>query len=238
MYRLKQKFSIPEAELACDDVLLDLAEKGEIGECFRLWKAEDAFVVLGRGNTYKTEVDLGQCKADGVSVFRRQSGGGTILQMPGVLNCTLILDMEARPELKHISKSNCIIMSWFKDAFKSRAEGVSVRGYSDLCVFDKKVMGTAQRRLRRFVLFHGSLLVDCDLSLISKYLSHPSKEPGYRAGRDHSQFLTTLPFSVSDAESVLEDYFVCDGDLDVLDMNLVNKKIQDSYACYSWNFRL
>ena len=30
-------------------------------------------------------------------------------------------------------------------------------------VFDKKVMGTAQRRLRRFVLFHGSLLVDCDL---------------------------------------------------------------------------
>jgi lipoate---protein ligase len=85
MYRLKQKISIPSAQLAYDDVLLDLAEKGDISECFRLWRADETFVVLGRGNTFRTEVNLSRCEHDKIPIYRRQSGGGTVLQMPGVL---------------------------------------------------------------------------------------------------------------------------------------------------------
>ncbi len=238
MYRLKQNFSIPEGELACDDVLLDLAEQGVLSECFRLWRAEEVFVVIGRGNTYKTEVHLAQCQKDGIPIFRRQSGGGTVLQMPGVLNCTLILDLDSRPEMRSISHSNRLIMSWFKEALEPHVKGVSVRGYSDLCVEDKKVMGTAQRRLRRFFLFHGSLLVNSDVSLISRYLSHPSKEPGYRGGRSHDSFLTQIPLSLCKVESLLSDYFITKGDLADIDRTLISDKIMASYARADWNFKL
>jgi lipoate---protein ligase len=132
-------------------------------------------------------------------------------------------------------------MSWFKAALSPHIDGLFVRGYSDLCLGDKKIMGTAQRRLRRCILFHGSLLVSCDLSLISTYLSHPSKEPGYRQGRDHSAFLTNAPLSLDEVEAKLADYFVAfldKGHVPDIDAGLISEKIASSYALLGWNFKL
>jgi hypothetical protein len=45
---------------------------------------------------------------------------------------------------------------------------------------------------RDFVLYLVSILVDADISDIGKYLAYPSKEPEYRAGRKHEDFLAGL----------------------------------------------
>jgi len=67
-----------------------------------------------------------------------------------------------------------------------------LRGSSDFCIAGKKFSGNAQARRKNTLLHHGTLMIDNDLSLINRYLKHPSKEPTYRNKREHSTFVTKL----------------------------------------------
>jgi lipoate-protein ligase A len=69
---------------------------------------------------------------------------------------------------------------------------VSVNGITDLCINNQKFSGNAQRRLKKSLLFHGTLLYNFDLSLIAKYLPYPTRSPDYRNHRDHHTFITQL----------------------------------------------
>src|SRR5664279_2273934 len=85
----------PEENLACDEVLLDLCEAGDSDELLRFWAFPRYFVVLGYANNAATEVNLPVCQSLTIPVLRRCTGGGTVLQGPGVLNYSLILRIDA-----------------------------------------------------------------------------------------------------------------------------------------------
>jgi lipoate-protein ligase A len=68
-----------------------------------------------------------------------------------------------------------------------------VQGSGDLTLGDRKFAGSAQRRLRRFFLVHASLLYDFPIGLIARYTRLPHRQPSYRFGRSHDEFLTNLP---------------------------------------------
>jgi lipoate-protein ligase A len=72
---------------------------------------------------------------------------------------------------------------------------VTIEGHTDLALAGCKFSGNAQRRKRRALLFHGTLLCSLDLALVTRLLRHPSLEPDYRAGRPHAGFLTNLPLA-------------------------------------------
>src|SRR5205823_14828569 len=81
----------PEENLACDEALLDSCEEGRSDELLRFWQPAQYFVVLGYSNKVSTEVKLPFCGENRIPVLRRCTGGGTVLQGPGVLNYSLIL---------------------------------------------------------------------------------------------------------------------------------------------------
>jgi lipoate-protein ligase A len=64
----------PEENLALDEALLVAAEAGG-GEVLRVWEWPRPAVVLGSGGKLTEEVDVSACRADGVPVLRRSSGG-------------------------------------------------------------------------------------------------------------------------------------------------------------------
>ena len=70
--------------------------------------------------------------------------------------------------------------------------GLVTRGVSDLCLGDRKVVGSSLRLWRDRALFQASVLVAADVSLFERYLRMPSLAPAYRAGRRHAEFVTTL----------------------------------------------
>ena len=70
---------------------------------------------------------------------------------------------------------------------KARIEGVS-----DLTVSGRKFSGNAQYRKSRFVLIHGTFLLNFDIALIETCLRLPAKQPAYRATRSHLEFVTNL----------------------------------------------
>ena len=56
----------------------------------------------------------------------------------------------------------------------------------------RKFSGNAQRRRRRFLLFHGTFLLDFPIPLVEELLPYPPKAPPYRRRRRHGAFLTNL----------------------------------------------
>lgn len=195
--------------LAADEALLRSAERGEggLGESLRFYEFAVPVVILGVGTRWREEVLDSGCRADGVPVYRRCSGGGTVVFAPGCLGYSLVLDTEARPEMAGLHESYAAIMGRIVRALRRRGLDATHEGISDLAVAGRKVGGTAQKRLRRFILHHGTLLCGMGLSVLDRYLLHPPSEPDYRAGRPHARFATNLPFGVEEGRAVLLEAF-------------------------------
>ena len=70
-----------------------------------------------------------------------------------------------------------------------------------------KVSGNAQQRKRRFVLHHGTLLLDMDLGLLPRYLPEPPRQPEYRLGRPHGEFTLNLGLSQEEAIALLRQVY-------------------------------
>ncbi len=182
----------PEANLALEEALLEWAEAGG-GECLRLWESPTHFVVLGAGSPLETDVNLAACADRQIPVLRRCSGGGTVIQGPGCLNYTLVLDKDKREDLATIASTSCTILKSIARAIEVCGGGsVAVQGYSDLTIGGLKFSGNAQRRRKRFILFHGTILYNFDLDLLATCLGTPEKMPDYREEREHDSFVTNL----------------------------------------------
>ncbi len=189
--------SSPAENLAADEALLDLCEEAGV-EILRFWESRQYFVVVGYGNRLAAEVNLEACQEHKVPVLRRCSGGGTVVQGPGCLNYNLTLRLPETGPLASVTGTNDYIMERHRAALAGLLQvPVAVQGHTDLAFGEAgrwlKFSGNAQRRRRRSLVFHGTLLHQFDLSRIGTLLRFPSAQPDYRAGRPHGDFVRNLP---------------------------------------------
>lgn len=193
MEYLDLTFADPASNLACDEALLDLFESSPFdGALLRLWEPQNYFIVLGHSNRVSDEVNLSACDNRALPVLRRMSGGGAVVQGPGCLNYSLILP-SASYRLKSIGAAFRYVLERHQ-RFLDDLAGVKARieGVSDLTVSGRKFSGNAQYRKSRFVLIHGTFLLNFDLALIETCLRLPAKQPAYRAARSHLEFVANL----------------------------------------------
>ncbi len=235
---LDRTFDTPEENLACDEALLDLCERGLEGETLRFWQPRDYFVVLGYSNKAATEVSLPACRASGVPVLRRFSGGGTVLQGPGCLNYSLVLDMR-RPAIgPTITASNLYVMKRHQQALSGLLKKeVGIEGFTDLTLGPLKFSGNAQRRKRGFLLFHGTFLVGFDLPLMEKFLPLPTTQPGYRKGRAHGDFLTNIDASSEAIKATLAASWSAEERLEGLPLERIKQLSEGVYRNEDWTLR-
>ena len=158
---------------------------------------------LGRSNSAESEVNLDACRADGISVVRRCSGGGTVVLGPGCLAYTLVLPLNANLRGAGISSVTQMLMARMANALNPVLPDVVPRGTSDLAAADQKFSGNAQRWLANAFLHHGTILYQFDLPRIGRYLRTPSRQPDYRSGREHDQFVRNVSFSRDTLKSLI-----------------------------------
>ncbi len=193
---LDKTFATPEENIAYDEELLSLCDRGASDETFRFWESSTYFVVLGRADNEKTEVKSDECKKNLIPILRRSSGGGTVLQGPGCLNYSLIAKIDDNKHYQNITRTNSFIMQKHKEALQSILnEPIEIKGFTDLVWRNKKFSGNAQKRGRNALLFHGTFLYGMNIELIERYLLLPTKTPAYRNSASHTEFLTNLPLS-------------------------------------------
>jgi len=188
-------FPSPQENIAFDEVLWRLAEKHSRGEYLRFWESSKIFIVLGRIGHAEIDVNSTHAQEDNIPVLRRSSGGGTVLQGPGCLNYTLVLSKQKHPELNDLRQSYQWISAKVIEALSRAGVEAYFRPMSDLAIGadEKKFSGNAQRRGKRTILHHGTILYKFDLALISRYLNMPKDTPPYRKRRPHTDFVTNIP---------------------------------------------
>lgn len=186
-------FTDPAENLALDEVLLDEVEAGRADDTLRLWESPVPFVVIGVGQILAREVHEAHCREDGVPVLRRCTAGGCVLQGPGCLNFSLALAFALHPELRELRASYCQILGQLSKAFALHNIAAKHVGICDLAIEGQlKVSGNAQRRRRRAMLHHGTLVYRPDYSGMARYLREPEDRPEYRGAREHRDFVGAL----------------------------------------------
>lgn len=228
----------PAENLAAEEALLDAAEAGEHDETLRFWESSTPFVVVGYANRVAEEIHVEACEEAGVPILRRCSGGGTVLQGPGCLNYALILKIEPDNALQNISLANQFIMGRNRTAIQSLLQKpVRIQGHTDLTLGNLKFSGNAQRRRKKFLLFHGTFLLNYDIALVTKLLRFPPLQPDYRESRPHENFLTNLKTSASAVKAALAGAWKADGSPDEIPRSLITELARAKYSTRAWSFK-
>jgi lipoate---protein ligase len=178
--------------LALDEALLIEADAGRRQRTLRFWEPADFAVVLGASRRLQADVQVDECRADGVPILRRTSGGGTVVVGPGTLNITVILPESAAPGLSTVQGAHHYVLDRIARSVRSAGPTVALDGLGDLVIEGRKCGGSAQRRLRHWFMVHCSILNDFPIERIVRYLTIPSRQPAYRQGRNHRDFLRNV----------------------------------------------
>ena len=223
-----------DENLALDEAMLLAAEAGEAREVLRFWEWPTRAVVLGAGGSVSIDVNEPTCMADGVSLHRRASGGGTVLLGRGCLLFSLVLSLGRAAELRDVNASYRWVLGRVRDALRPIANLDAV-GISDLAWNGRKVSGNAQQRKSRFILHHGTLLYDFDVSAVGRYLLAPEREPTYRAGRGHDSFLANLPTDSRTLKQLLASQFGTElAELSASAMDRIPGLLIEKYRTAEW----
>jgi lipoate-protein ligase A len=220
--------------LALDEALLLEAEGGAGAEVLRCWEWPRPAVVLGSGCVIADDVVEDACRADGIPVVRRSSGGGTVLLGPGCLLFSLVLSLDRSAELASIGRSYRDILGQVRRALEGLQPEMACVGTSDLAAAGRKFSGNAQQRKRHYLLHHGTLLYNFPIALIGQYLRPPRRQPEYRRQRDHEAFLINLPATGSELRDRLRSTWNATADLEDWPKEAVQQLTRAKYCRSEW----
>lgn len=238
MKLLELTLDTPEANLALDEALLETADEAhEPREVFRIWESPRPLVVLGRASRVAEEVDQANCQAHGVPVLRRCSGGASVVVGPGCLMYAMVLSYRLRPELQQISAAHCFALKLLGDRLRRIVPQIQCQGTSDLTLRGKKFSGNSLRVRRTHLLYHGTVLYDFPLGLVSTCLLSPSRQPEYRQGRLHDEFLVNLPAGRWELCQMLVEGVETAGSLTDWPRLRTEELVEARYRQAAWNLR-
>lgn len=163
MIYIETKSVKPYVNLAYEEYFLKNSTCNE--PVFMLWRNEPTVVVGRFQNTYN-EVNHKVADENGINVIRRITGGGAVYHDLGTLCYTFIA---RNLSVEKISFSTFALP--MIEALAAFGVKGNLSGRNDLTIDGAKFSGTAMSLHKDSLLFHGTILYDTDLSVLSKVLN-------------------------------------------------------------------
>ncbi len=157
---------------------------------WRIWIPENPILVLGYSQEPEYELNTEAVQTADVPVYKRRGGGGAVFLSKD--SVCVALRFRRKRDLgipDYFAMGNGFIQNALQDALKIE---LKPRGISDLAWMDRKVLGSSLHLPRDRAIYLASILVDTPLDLLDRFLRHPSREPDYRQGRAHADFIRNL----------------------------------------------
>lgn len=239
MHLLDLTLDTPAENLALDEALLEEAEEsGEPRELLRIWESSQTAVVLGRSSRIGDEACREECLRRGVPILRRASGGAAVVIGPGCLMYGVVLSYQLRPELAMLDEAHRFVLGRVADGVRQAVPDVELQGTSDLAWRERKFSGNSLRCKRTHLLYHGTILYDFPLERIEELLGVAPRQPNYRRGRSHGEFVTNLPTSAAELRAGIIAAWESPPARLEWPREMVQHFVAERYSQASWNARL
>jgi lipoic acid synthetase/lipoate-protein ligase A len=136
------------------------------GEAFFVWRVEPT-VIFGRNQVLENEVNLEYCRANGVNIVQRKSGGGCVYSDKGNIMISYVSERGVVSEVfeKYLSELTECLRGLGLKAEKS--------GRNDILVDGRKVSGNAFHQHPDRSIVHGTLLYDTDMDALEIAIRPP-----------------------------------------------------------------
>ncbi|MBK7407891.1 MAG: hypothetical protein IPJ40_07305 [Saprospirales bacterium] len=156
------------------------AEKTDTEATLRLYTYRDHCALVGRFQHIQAELDLEACRAEGIQVGRRLTGGGAIIMGKDQLGICLASHSK-RFEWTTIRDLCALLSVPVVNALKKLGIEATFRAKNDLEVARKKIAGLGVYVDPHGAFhFHTSLLVDLDIPQMLKVLQIPVQKFSYK----------------------------------------------------------
>ncbi len=156
--------------MALDEVLL-----ARRVPTLRLYGWSPPCVTLGYFQVVEWEVDVARCRALGIDVVRRATGGGAVLH-EDELTYSVVLPEAWLGGQPSIEKSYEVLCQPLVDALQALGLPARFAPLNDILVHEKKISGNAQTRREGWVLQHGTILLDADVDRMFSVLKVPDEK--------------------------------------------------------------
>jgi lipoyl(octanoyl) transferase len=192
---IKDGYCDGRLNMAIDRAILTASDRGQVPATLRLYGWDKPTLSIGYSQNELMDIDIRQCELRNISIVRRFTGGRALLHQheftyslvasiphpgfPGNLagdfcavSKAVILSLEkagvVKPEMVGKEKRA-------RDRDQKRSPACfSTSNHWEISVKGKKLAGSAQRRLNRAFLQHGSVLLDKDPELAHSLLRYSS----------------------------------------------------------------
>lgn len=144
---------------AIDDVLTDRMAAGDLEPTIRFWYREEPAIPMGRYQSYRDEVQDDYVQDEGISVVRRNTGGGAMFAEPGnVITYSLYLPRDAVPSSFEDSYRD--LDAFAVETLQDLGVDAEYQPLNDIECPEGKLGGAAQLRRGDAVLHHTMISYD------------------------------------------------------------------------------
>ena len=133
-------------------------------EFFMLWRNDNA-VIVGQNQVIENEIDLVYAREHNVKIVRRITGGGAVYHDLGNVNYTYI-GKNVSAFGNFLAFAQPVI-----DFLHTLGVDAQYLGKNDIGIGNRKISGNAQAVQGEYILHHGTLLFDVNVSVLEKVLT-------------------------------------------------------------------
>jgi lipoate-protein ligase A len=160
------------------------------GPFYKVWIPDKLYIVLGKSNQLEDSVWIESALHDHIEILKRPSGGEAVIISPDMAVISYRFQVGKTIKIHDYFKViNTKIISALAEA---GVRNLGMNGISDISIGERKILGSSMLKKGDMGFYHAVLNVAGSVESISRYLKHPKREPGYRKGRAHEHFVTSL----------------------------------------------
>ncbi len=239
--------------MALDEVLIERIAQGKSMPSLRFYGWSPRAVSIGYFQSLESEVDLEECKKQGVDFIRRQTGGGAVFHDEEV-TYSIHLPIDQNVVSRKIADSYREICAGLLKGLKLMNIEASFAGLNDIIVLTevgpKKISGNAQTRKKGIILQHGTLLKQVDVDKMFSLLKVPDEKMKGKLitqikervtsvekflGRE-IEFESIVQHLIKGFESAFSNFEFVEDSLTEEENALVQQLMSEKYQSKDWNY--